>query len=45
MFPLPSPSSLIACSMQIEQKWPGKSSQMNGTSGTQKITRHMGGGA
>ena len=44
MFPLPSPPSLIACGMQIEHKWPGKSSQMNDTSGTQKIARHMGGG-
>ena len=37
MFSLPSPPSLIACGMQIEHKWPGKSSQMNDTSGTQKI--------
>ena len=29
----------------IEYKLPGKSSQMNDTSGTQKIARHMGGGA
>ena len=27
--------------MQIEHKWPGKSSQMNDTSGTQKIATHM----
>ena len=29
--PRPSPPSLIACSMQIEGKWPGKTSQMNDT--------------
>ena len=45
MFPLPSPPSLIACTMHIEHKRPGKSSQMNDTSGTQKIARHKGGGA
>ena len=46
MFPLPSPPSFIAYTMHIEHKWPGKSSQMNdNTSGTQKIARHMGGGA
>ena len=45
MFPLPSPPSLIAYTMHIEHKQPGKSSQINDTSGTQKIARHMGGGA
>ena len=45
MFPLPSPPSLIAYTMHIEHKWLGKSSQMNDTLGTQKIARHMGGGA
>ena len=45
MFPLPSPPSLIAYTMHIEHKWPGKSSQMNNTLGTQKIARHMGSGA
>ena len=36
-----SPPSLIACGMQIEHEWPGKSSKMNDTSGTQEIARHM----
>ena len=45
MFALPSPPSLIVYTMHMEHKWPGKSSQMNDTSGTQKIARHMGGGA
>ena len=45
MFPLPSPPSLIAYTMHIEHKWPGKSSQMNDTSGTQIKARHIGGGA
>ena len=45
MFPLPSPPSLIVYTMHIEHKWPGKSSQMNDTSSTQKIARYMGGGA
>ena len=45
MFPLPSPPSLIAYTMPIEHKRPGNYSQMNDTSATQKIARHMGGGA
>ena len=45
MFSLPLPPSLIAYTMHLEHKRPGKYSQMNDTSATQKIARHMGGGA
>ena len=40
-----SPWPLIASSMQIKDKWPWKSSQVNDSSGRQKTARHMEGGA